>query len=65
MFSDNELRLIAKYEQFRQEWMGLHTKVWQESSLSDQEHKRFDDLDDTLCEMEDQLPEKYEYPKTL
>ena len=64
MFSDDELRIIAQYEQLRQEWMELNARLWQ-LAQTDKEYKRMTDLDATLCGMEDRLPDKYEYPKTL
>jgi len=62
MFSDSELRIIAQYEQLRQEWMELNAKLWRVMK-TDKEYQRMTDLDETLCEMEDRLPDKYEYPK--
>ena len=62
MFSNNELRTIAQYEQLRQEWTELNTKLWI-SVQTNKEYERMTELDTTLCEMEDRLPDKYEYPK--
>ena len=64
MFSNNELRTIAQYEQLRQEWTELNTKLWI-SVQTNKEYERMTDLDTTLCEMEDRLPDNYEYPKPL
>ena len=64
MFSDDELRMIAQYEQLRQEWVELNARLWRLVQTG-KEYNRMADLDPILCEMEDRLPDKYEYPKTL